>query len=292
MSHRGRINRRLTDLGVRSNWAKGVGWGSKPLSSRMSAGGRISNVTHTYTRKAITNTDAYTHTHSLTQRLGCIIPDLPAHCGDLSLNQTCCLHREQVSDQVSAVCWRLAASSQLTSHQNLATRRGDEFFQTKWNQQGLCHRNGLNYVSCQPMLSQRILGTQDWGLVAKLGLLKPFLFSRNSVAVVCSQSRWLWSTCYANSAFRWKSRGHELWNRLNSPLLMIHSGWGKKNNSQLKILHVMCASELNQINILVYKNLPPQAGNTVRKCFVERWFFRANSTFCFNNVQNVLFFCF
>lgn len=65
-------------------------------------------------------------THTLTQRLGGIIPALPAHCGDLSLNQTRCPHREQVSDQVSAVRWWLAASSQLTSHRNLAIRRGHE----------------------------------------------------------------------------------------------------------------------------------------------------------------------
>lgn len=47
-------------------------------------------------------TDTQTHTQRLTQRLGGIIPALPAHCGDLSLDRTCCLHGEQVSDQVSA----------------------------------------------------------------------------------------------------------------------------------------------------------------------------------------------
>ena len=107
--------------------------GSNPLSSRMSAGGRVSDATRIYTGKAITNADAYTHkqththTQRLTQRLGGIIPALPAHCGDLSLDRTCCLHGEQVSDQVSAVRWRLAASSQLTSHENLV--RGHENFQ-------------------------------------------------------------------------------------------------------------------------------------------------------------------
>ena len=74
-----------------------------------------------------TNRHTHTHTQRLTQRLGGIIPALPAHCGDLSLDRTCCLHGEQVSDQVSAVRWRLAASSQLTSHENLV--RGHENFQ-------------------------------------------------------------------------------------------------------------------------------------------------------------------
>lgn len=41
-------------------------------------------------------------------------------------------------------------------------------FSTKWNQRGLCHQNGLNYVSFQPMSSQRLSSAQDWGLHAKL----------------------------------------------------------------------------------------------------------------------------
>lgn len=78
------------------------GWGGGGLSRCLLAWVLLDAylMWRTHTRKAITNKNANTHTHKL--GLGCIIPDLPAHCGDLSLDQTCGPRSTQVSDQVSA----------------------------------------------------------------------------------------------------------------------------------------------------------------------------------------------
>lgn len=53
-------------------------------------------------------------------------------------------------------------------------KRGHENSQLNGISEGLCHQNGLNYVSCQSGFSRRLSKTQNWGLVAKLRLLRPF----------------------------------------------------------------------------------------------------------------------
>lgn len=106
------------------------GWGSlTPVSSCMSASGCISNATESYTRQAITNTETTrwirTHTDSHTHT------DARRH----NSNSPCTLWRFEPKPNTLPVRragvrpgerWRLPASSQLTSHQNLATWRRHE----------------------------------------------------------------------------------------------------------------------------------------------------------------------
>ena len=154
-------DRSASEIQLSKRVGGGGGRESNPLSSRMSAGGCRSTATHTYTRKAIRNTDA--STRALTQRHD----SSSQHTVETWAEHAACT--ERVLNQVSA------ASSQLTSHQNLATRREKhENSQLNGISEGLCHRNGLNYVSCQSGFSRRLSKTQDWGLVAKLRLLRPF----------------------------------------------------------------------------------------------------------------------